>query len=146
MQEMEKIISLYHTGFLVCFVLFIVFLLTTVLMFLKFDIQNVIDLRTGRGAKRTIQKMEEINAKTGKLRHEMVVQTPSVLRPEERIVFPPTEKNLKAQPQVTEEMMGTSVLQSVSKDDYSKNQAHRELPGAFRIVKDNMWIHTDETI
>lgn len=145
MQETEKIISLYHTGFIVCLVLFILFLLITVLLFFRFDIRNVIDLRTGRGAKKTIQKMEEINAKTGKLRQEMTAQTPSVLRPEERIAFPKTEETAYSQKQVTEEMMNTDILKT-AQEEHTHEVRQRELPGAFKIIKDNMWIHTDEII
>lgn len=145
MQETEKIISLYHTGFIVCLVLFILFLLITVLLFFRFDIRNVIDLRTGRGAKKTIQKMEEINAKTGKLRQEMTAQTPSVLRPEERIAFPKTEETAYSQKQVTEEMMNTDILKT-AQEEQTHEVRQRELPGAFKIIKDNMWIHTDEII
>lgn len=145
MQETEKIISLYHTGFIVCLVLFILFLLITVLLFFRFDIRNVIDLRTGRGAKKTIQKMEEINAKTGKLRQEMTAQTPSVLRPEERSVFPKTEETAYSQKQVTEEMMNTDILKT-AQEEHTHEVRQRELPGAFKIIKDNMWIHTDEII
>lgn len=140
MQETEKIISLYHTGFIVCLVLFILFLLVTVLLFFRFDIRNVIDLRTGRGAKKTIQKMEEINAKTGKLRQEMTAQTPSVLRPEERVILPPTEETVCIKKET--EVMNTDVLGPPG----GQKIRQQELPGAFKIIKDNMWVHTDEFI
>ena len=144
MQEMEKIINLYHIGFLICLALSMIFLLVTVFLFFKFDIRNIIDLKTGRGAKKTIQKMEELNAKTGKLRQEMAAQTPSVLRPEERIVFPPTEKTAKDNSQETEEMMDTEVLPAACERKEKNTPA--DLPGAFEIIKDSMWIHTDEVI
>lgn len=43
MQEMEKIINLYHIGFLICLALSMIFLLVTVFLFFKFDIRNIID-------------------------------------------------------------------------------------------------------
>lgn len=100
MQELERMISIYHTGFIVCLVLACVFFVLSVVLFFKFDIRRIIDMRTGRGAKKTIQKMEEINARTGKLRQEMVSHTPSELRPEDRIAYPATAPNLQVQAEV----------------------------------------------
>ncbi len=46
---------------IICFVL-------AVLFFFLFDIPGVYLLKTGKGARKTIKKMEEINAETGRLR------------------------------------------------------------------------------
>lgn len=69
MQGSEsRLLSIYHVGFYVCLVLAILFLLLSILMFFKFKIPQIYDLRTGRGAKKTVQKMQEINDATGRLR------------------------------------------------------------------------------
>ncbi len=99
MQELEQMIKIYHTGYLVCLILAILFLALSVFLFFKFDIRKIIDIKTGRGAKRSIQKMEEINARTGKLRQDMVANTPSILKPEDRVAYPKTEPNLQVHAQ-----------------------------------------------
>lgn len=196
MQELEKMINIYHTGFIVCLVLACVFFAVSVLLFFKFNIRRIIDMKTGRGAKRTIQKMEEINARTGKLRQDMVSHTPSVLRPEDRIAYPVTAPNLNiqaeaasrnggaagnsigsaapgtvsgrqysgqiseqsAQSQVTEKLVDdgsqeTTVLnQSGETTVLSQNildqvvQPEIKLPGPFKIIKEVMWVHTEEVL
>ena len=60
--------SWLNTSFIVCLVLGIVCLALAVLFFFLFDIPNVYLVKTGKGARRTIKKMEEINAETGRLR------------------------------------------------------------------------------
>lgn len=133
MQGMEQAISLYHTGFLICLVLMILSLAVTVILFFKFDIRKVFDFRTGRGAKRTIQKLEEINAKTGKLRQQVMMETPSTLQAEERIIYPITTQTVPSASVPEEESPETEILSI-------------QLPGAFQIKKDVMWIHTNEII
>ena len=64
MQEAEQLISLYHTGFIVCLCLAILFAVLSVVIFFVFDIRGVFDFMTGRAEKRTIRKMEEENART----------------------------------------------------------------------------------
>ena len=48
---------------IICFVL-------AVLFFFLFDIPGVYLLKTGKGARKTVKKMEEINAETGRLRKQ----------------------------------------------------------------------------
>lgn len=191
MQEVEKTIEIYQTAFTVCLVLGIVFLLITIFLFFKFNIRKIIDMKTGRGAKRTIQKMEEINARTGKLRQDMVPHTPLSLKPEERITYPVTSANPTTpgpaqnagQPGTagssgygfagcgqsgnTMEMDGsgatemlvdagsqeTTVLYQTSETTVlSENmtreiqQRKPELPGAFKIEKEVIWVHTKEVL
>lgn len=97
MQELERVINIYHTGFIVCLVLACVLFAVSLFLFFRFNIRGIIDMKTGRGAKKTIQKMEEINAKTGKLRQDMVSHTPSALKAEDRIAYPVTAPNLEVQ-------------------------------------------------
>ncbi|MBE6707677.1 MAG: hypothetical protein E7578_00360 [Ruminococcaceae bacterium] len=56
------------TAFVICLVLGCVCLALAVLFFFIFDIPRVYLVRTGKGARKTIKKMEEINAQTGRLR------------------------------------------------------------------------------
>lgn len=97
MQEAEQLISLYHTGFIVCLCLAILFAVLSVIIFFVFDIRGVFDFMTGRAEKRTIRKMEEENARTGKLREEYhepgssadLYRTPSGSIPP--VIYPVTE-------------------------------------------------------
>ncbi|WP_346911243.1 hypothetical protein [Faecalicatena orotica] len=180
MQELEKMINIYHTGFTVCLILACIFFAVSCVLFFRFNIRGIIDMKTGRGAKKTIQKMEEINAKTGKLRQDMVSHTPSSLSPEERISYPVTAPNLNvqaearvqgstgvhqesvhagAQPgQITEPLGGdgsqetTLLYQSeettVLSQNLQKQAAEPEvtLPGPFKIIKETMWVHTEEVL
>lgn len=154
MQELEQMISIYHTAFIVCLILGILFLLITVFLFFKFDIRKIFDMKTGRGAKRSIQKMEEINARTGKLRQDMVPYTPLRLKPEERITYPVTAANPTApgpgQSEGSQETVSlyqtpeTTILsESMTKED---QQRKREFPGAFKIEKEIIWVHTKEVL
>ena len=51
MQELERMINVYHTAYIVFLVLTIVLFCLTVFMFFKFDIRKIIDMKTGRGKK-----------------------------------------------------------------------------------------------
>ena len=170
MQELEKMINIYHTGFIVCLVLACVFFAVSVLLFFKFNIRRIIDMKTGRGAKRTIQKMEEINARTGKLRQDMVSHTPSVLRPEDRIAYPVTAPNLNVQAEAASRnggaagnSIGSAAPGTVSQETTVLNQSGEttvlsqnildqavqpeiKLPGPFKIIKEVMWVHTEEVL
>lgn len=96
MQESEQIIALYHTGFIVCLCLAVVFAALSVFLFLKFRIRKVFNFITGRAEKRTIRQMEEENAQTGKLRQDTYIPeatgdlytTPSGSVPP--VIYPPT--------------------------------------------------------
>lgn len=92
MQELEQLIKIYHAAFIAFLVLAVVFFVTSVILFFKFNIRGIFDMKTGRGARKTIQKMKELNAQTGKLRQDIVSNTPVRLSSEERISAPPTEK------------------------------------------------------
>ncbi len=154
MQELEKMISIYHTANIVCLVLAISFLAISVILFFRFDIKKIFDLKTGRGAKKTIQKMEEINARTGKLRQDMVAQTPSNLKAEERIVRPvKTEEPNETAPLAVNGSEDTMILQQESETTVLSNgmetnskEEKRELPGNFKVIKEIMWVHTKEVL
>lgn len=96
MQETEQIIAIYHTGFIICLCLTILFAVLSVVIFFRFKIRRVFDFLTGRAQKRTIRQMEEENAQTGKLRQDTYVpettgdlyKTPSGSIPP--VIYPPT--------------------------------------------------------
>ena len=75
-----EFINLYHTGFIVCLCLMILFIGISIILFFVFRIRDVFDFMTGRGQKRTIRMMEEANARTGKLREDYIPNTSSDLQ------------------------------------------------------------------
>ncbi len=68
MQQIQQQINMFHTLFYVCLGLCIVFLILSVIFFFKFDIRNIFNARIGRSLRKTVQSMEEKNARTGSLR------------------------------------------------------------------------------
>lgn len=96
MQETEQLIALYHTGFIICLILTLLFAALSVFIFFMFKIRRVFDFLTGRAEKRTIKQMEEENAQTGKLRQDTYIPestgdlytTPSGSIPP--VIYPPT--------------------------------------------------------
>lgn len=77
MEETQQLISLFHTGFIICLVLTILFAALSIFLFFFLRIRNVFDNMTGRAEKRTIRMMEEENAKTGKLRQDYLAANTS---------------------------------------------------------------------
>lgn len=67
MDNTERLINIYHTGFIVCAILLLVGIALAVLFFFMFDIRNVYMIRTGRAKQKTIEEMQARNLKTGKL-------------------------------------------------------------------------------
>lgn len=94
MQDLEQMISIYHTAFILFLVLAILFLLVSVFEFFKFDIRGIFDMRSGRGARRSIKKMEEINEQTGKLRN-YTPNTTGEIPGRGRVVGPATAEKLQ---------------------------------------------------
>lgn len=171
MQELERMIKIYHIAFIVFLILTIVFLLLSVILFFRFNIRGIFDMRTGRGAKRTIQKMQELNDQTGKLREDVVNYTASRLASEDRIQLPPiTQKETKplARPgsygdgsqettllhggdgsQETTLLYGGDNSQEttvLSQNQNIQQPVKLDLPGAFKIEKELMWINTKEIL
>lgn len=185
MQETEQIISLYHTGFMICLGLAVIFTILSIIFFFKFDIRKVFDFRTGRGERRIIRQMEEENAKTGKLRNQDSKnnETEELYRTSSGNVSPviyPTTKPTNTGTGVTDSIgtngtattvnddaegnVETEVLESTRRSNESGSmettvltpemeaamkaevEAKENTRWHFEIVKENIWIHTEETI
>lgn len=68
MNNSTQLLKLFHTGFTVCLALGIIFLLVSILLFVKFDIKGIWELRSGRARARAIKEKQEEAALSGKLR------------------------------------------------------------------------------
>lgn len=84
MDNTEQLISIYHTGFIVCTLLLIAGIAMAVLFFFMFDIRNIFRIRTGRAKQQTISEMQERNLKTGKLSIDSPYTESGELKPKER--------------------------------------------------------------
>ena len=69
-MQSEQIINIRHIGFSSCVVLTILFAALSVFFFFQFKIRDVFNAITGRAQRKSVQQMEEENAKTGKLRQD----------------------------------------------------------------------------
>lgn len=70
MDKAQSMIQVYRTCFYICMAITVLGLANAVFLFFRFDIRTIFEIRTGRAAKRTIRRMEEANASTGRLRQE----------------------------------------------------------------------------
>ena len=70
LMQSEQIINILHIGFIICLVLTILFAALSVFFFFQFKIRDVFNAITGRAQRKSVQQMEEENAKTGKLRQD----------------------------------------------------------------------------
>lgn len=167
MQKLEQMISVYHTAFIIFLVLTIVFLLISILLFFKLNIRDIYDMRTGRGARRKIQEMEEINARTGKLRTE-VADALSHTEPEVQPLPQTKSEPLFETKHKVEYQEDSSITMEISHTEQEadagdsettllndetettllseQKEGDRELPGTFKIEKEVLWIHTDEVL
>ena len=67
MDNTERLISIYHTGFVVSAILLVAGILLAILFFFIFDIRTIFLIRTGRAKQQTIDEMKEKNLQTGRL-------------------------------------------------------------------------------
>ncbi len=93
MEALQKTISMYHTGFLVCCVLCGLFLLCSIAMFIRFNIPKMISDKTGRTLKKSMKQIEEKYARTGMLRSQGLSGPLNTGRTGSRKTGPKTGKN-----------------------------------------------------
>ena len=131
MQELERTINICHTAFIVFLILAIVFLAVSVIFFFWFNIRGIYDMRTGRGARKTIQKIQELNDQTGKLREDIVANTPVSLLPENRIVAPPVKETGAGKTERGYQAQDTGDMRHSREtwNSYAKGSQETALPG-----------------
>lgn len=154
--------SFSGTASTVCFIVGCFLLALAILFFFLFDIPGVFLLRTGKGVRKTIKKMKEINAQTGRLRNikndymisqsgEITGETSNPTEPLQQqsqpaeggsatTVLSPTETTLLQQSNET------TVLSSTVTAETGTVEYKRETSGRFDIVYNLMLIHSDEII
>ena len=172
MQQIQQQIDTFHTLFYVCLGLCIVFLILSAIFFFKFDIRNIFNTKTGRSVRKTVQSMEEKNARTGSLRRPAgrgytgtLARSGGIgrtggLSPSKRLgkvrnvdmnelIQPPSRPTEALR---TEQQSASSMeTQVLSPEDLASTleQIQKEAeqsPGSFRIEKHIMLTHTDEAV
>ena len=170
MQQIQQQINMFHTLFYVCLGLCIVFLILSVIFFFKFDIRNIFNARIGRSLRKTVQSMEEKNARTGSLRRaagrgytgtlarsggigksgSLSKRFGKVRKADmNELIQPPSRPTEALQTeQKNTSSMETQVLSSedlVPTLEQIQKEADQSY-GMFRIEKYTMLIHTDEMV
>lgn len=170
MEQIQQKIDLFNTLFYVCLGLCIFCLILSIIFFFKFDIVNIFNARTGRSVKKTVQHMEEINARTGQLRRPTgrgntgtlsrsgnIVNSKKLgsvrkVKMEDIIQPPPGSSNVPLSPEVgaTEVLsVGETEVLNQMEQITTREMAQQEVNesyGMFRIEKYVLCIHTDEVV
>ena len=172
MQQIQQQIDTFHTLFYVCLGLCIVFLILSAIFFFKFDIRNIFNAKTGRSVRKTVQSMEEKNARTGSLRRPAgrgytgtLARSGGIgrtggLSPSKRLgkvrnvdmneliqpPYRPTEalrtEQQSASSMETQVLSPEDLVPTLEQIQKEVDQSH----GMFRIEKYTMLIHTDEVV
>lgn len=158
------------TCFWICLVFAIFFFLLSVVLFFVFEIKSIIDFKTGRAKAKTVKEMEAANASTGRLRVDGKTQTSKLTEKQKSVkrapaITPPKEEErsnyynepsaggeetaiLQQQPAPSDENYypETSVLsQNVTVENvYNFSDTDKKIE--FKIIKNEMYIHTNEKI
>ena len=170
MEQIQQQINLFHTLFYVCLGICIFCLILSVIFFFKFDIVNIFNARTGRSVKKTVQQVEEMNARTGQLRRPVGRGNTGTLSRSgnignskklgsvrkarmEDIIQPPQASPtapLSSGGNATEVLgAGATEVLNQSAPVVTKEMVQQEVDeshGMFRIEKYEMYIHTNEVM
>ena len=166
--------NIWQILFIVLLVAGIICFVLAVLFFFLFDIPGVYLLKTGKGARKTVKKMEEINAETGRLRKQndyMVSQVGSGTTAETGETMDPalnqpfqssstTVENTSSEGGNQTTVLGqsgstvmdnneTTVLNATAEfadASTSTYQYKRETDGKFDVTFSLMFTHSDEII
>lgn len=79
LEQAQKMISLYHTGFLVCAVLAALLFISSVFLFFRFNILGILKQKTGFAAQQSIRHTNEINQRSGRLQRRNPAATQKLL-------------------------------------------------------------------
>ena len=138
MEQIQQQISLFHTLFYVCLGICIFCLILSIIFFFKFDIVNIFNARTGRSVKKTVQQVEEMNA-----RMEDIIQPPPASP------TAPLSPSMSGGSAGATEVLGAGATEVLNQSGpvITKEMVQQEVDeshGMFRIEKYEMYIHTNE--
>ena len=140
MEQIQQQISLFHTLFYVCLGICIFCLILSIIFFFKFDIVNIFNARTGRSVKKTVQQVEEMNA-----RMEDIIQPPPASP------TAPLSPGMSGGSAGATEVLGAGATEVLNQSGsvITKEMVQQEVDeshGMFRIEKYEMYIHTNEMV
>ena len=151
MGNSVQLLKVLDIGFWVCLALAIVFLLISILLFWKFNIREIIQLRSGKAQAKAIREKQEQSARSGKLR-KGAKRAPE-LEKSGALTQPPqqtaatatqdavTEKSTPAIQTPSQQFQdGTELTSALSIDDMKVNH------GKFQLERQIIYIHTEEKI
>lgn len=151
----ENMISLFHTGYLVCTGLAAFFLLLTIFLFFKFKIPALFSARSGRAMRKTIKEIEENNARTGRLRNpqemgmEGIRKGVSITYEEKKksgaLSSRLPGKSRKLAQQEQEKGLPAETISEAGETDVLREKENT-IPIRFVIEKDVMLVHSDEML
>lgn len=141
MSNSTQLLKVFHTGFLICLVLAGIFLVLSILLFVKFNIKGIWEMKSGRARARAIKEKEEESAKSGKIR-AVKKTAPELMKSGSLKEIPPPKSQespvvIGASAQIRE---GTNLTTALSPKD---RQAGK---GKFIIEKQIIYVHTEDVI
>lgn len=137
-------IGIYHSLFLTCLILALVFLAVAVVLFFVLDIRSTIGYLTGRRAKKQIKELEAVTALSGRLmpkeRNNMQYVAQEMkddmgVRQKARPGIRKVEHAVEVATQTTAEIpQGTAVLQTAPEDLATEVLTSSETTGTVQIM------------
>lgn len=175
MSDSVQLLKIYNVGFWICLTLAVLFLIISVILFVKFDIKGIWSLKSGRAQAKAIREKQSEAAKSGKMRTgkknapelmasgELETERQTTMRPPGRsaeYVQDTAQKNAEqgfGQMLVQNEISQVSVQQIVQTPSEQLRDgtglttalAPEEMKtghGKFLLEKQIIYIHTEEKI
>ena len=139
-EILEQQMELYHSIFLVCFVLFLTFVILDLYLFWRLKISRVFGYLTGKTAKKTI---EEMMLRDGESKKRAPIMTPSgqMKKPGYEEIMLSAGRDMTGVLERTS-FPDPSIYEKEEKWAGQKNTVY----GPFEIVKKTILIHTEEQI
>lgn len=169
-----SVINTMNTLFWICLSFSVLFFIISIVLFFVFDIRTIFNIKTGRAQAKTVKEMKAANESTGRLRVAGKTQTSKLSDREKAVarepaVKPPAEDEKKQyysggdETEVLQEDEGTEVLGTPPAQEpfYAETSVLSEIDTrhtediqsdngeskiGFRVVKKQMYIHTNEMI
>lgn len=140
-DQLANQIGIYHTIFLVCLVLFLLFLLADILLFFRLNILGVIGFLTGKTEKKTVQQMmsgeygnsaalagkkRKTKKKKGRGNSGRLKKSRSIMTPSGQLIMPDGDTVMESTGSDITDVLGSSIT---GKNNMEQIPA-KEAPGA----------------
>lgn len=163
LKEIEERVSLYNSLYYVFAILAVVFLLLSLLLFFKFNIIQIIAFKTGKDMKKSIKKIESQNSESGNLSAEHQVERKGKRQGGAKLWntdpldvgkdngrLPESEEsaheNLQGIYEGQQEINNHNIISRDYDMTSALNEDNDKYIGQFRIIRNIMIVHTEETL